>query len=151
MRIIEERPEVLQADELRFQAEGVLQLEGIPDRLAGRPEEEDEGDGDLRREQGIGQPCRAENNAFLHPDRRTRETDFLLVGRLELAQDDVAALDGVVHRRLGGLLALQDGFHLLLENFAALHEAAEAQALGIGRRPLLFNWWMATSTPGFFS
>ena len=46
--------------------EGVLQQHGLPERLGRRPEEEDERDRDLRRDQEVGQPGGAEDDAFFH-------------------------------------------------------------------------------------
>ena len=62
----EERAEVREPDELRFQAEGVLQLERIPNGLGRGPEEEHDGDRDLRRHQHVRQPRRPEQNPLFH-------------------------------------------------------------------------------------
>jgi hypothetical protein len=67
VRIREERGEIRQPHELRALAERVLQLERVPAGLDCRPEEKDERDRDLRRDQRVGQPGRAENDAFFHP------------------------------------------------------------------------------------
>src|SRR6185436_5969086 len=54
---------------------------------------------------------------------------------LEFRQDLVAPLHRVVQGGRGFLAAGKHRFHLLLDHFAALHEVAEAQALGArGRR-----------------
>src|SRR6185436_429562 len=54
---------------------------------------------------------------------------------LELPQDVVAALHRIVERGFGFLAAGEHRLHLLLDHLAALHEVAEAQALGVlGRR-----------------
>src|SRR5688572_24726452 len=69
------------------------------------------------------------------PARRARGR--LLVRRLELAQDLVAALDRVVQRYLCRLVAREHSFQLLLDHLAPLHEVAEAQPLGVRSRLLV--------------
>src|SRR6185503_7350701 len=63
--------EIPQADEFGPEAERVLHLEREPHRLRRGPEEEHDGDRDLRREQRVRQPRRAENYALFHPARAT--------------------------------------------------------------------------------
>src|SRR3954471_2558767 len=65
----------------------------------------------------------------------TQPPSYLLVRRFELAQQLVAALDRLVERGLGVLLAGPHRFQLLVDDVADLHEVADAQALGVvGRR-----------------
>src|SRR5882672_862952 len=66
MRVAEELDEIAQAHELGAQAERVLHLERVPISLRGGPEEKNERDRDLRREQRIRQPLRPEDNALFH-------------------------------------------------------------------------------------
>src|SRR6185436_11863644 len=72
----EQRPEVLEADELGALAERVLQLERVPAGLHRGPEEEHDGDRDLRGHQRIRQPRRPENDPLFH--YRLLPTSYLL-------------------------------------------------------------------------
>src|SRR4051812_38538808 len=57
------------------------------------------------------------------------------VGALELAQQTVAAFDGMVERGLRRLLAAEGLFQLLVDRIADQHERAEPDALRVlGRR-----------------
>src|SRR5207249_5238519 len=58
--------EVAQPGELGADAEGILQLEGEPEGLRCRPEEKYDRDRDLRHEQRVRQPRRAEYDALFH-------------------------------------------------------------------------------------
>ena len=64
--LLEQRAVILEADEFRRQAERVLEQEGLPDRLRGRPVEEDEGNGELREDQQIGQQLVRKEGSFFH-------------------------------------------------------------------------------------
>src|SRR5678816_1084951 len=64
--------------------------------------------------------------------KTTRFSTGSVPGRgLELPQDFVAALHRIVERGLRVLAAGEHRLHLLLDHLAALHEVAEAQALGV--------------------
>src|SRR3546814_4266511 len=54
-RVGEEVDEVLEPDELGREPEGVLDQQRLVERLRGRPQEEDGGDGELRQDQQVGQ------------------------------------------------------------------------------------------------
>src|SRR5690606_2234331 len=60
----EQRLEVLEPDEARLEPEGVLHEEGLPECLARRPDEEDQGNGELRGEERVRQPGRTEPDAL---------------------------------------------------------------------------------------
>jgi hypothetical protein len=59
-------PVVLEPHEDQPEAEGILQEKGIVDGLGGRPEEEDERDRDLRRQEHVGQQLAIEDHAPVH-------------------------------------------------------------------------------------
>ena len=61
VRIVEQRNEVIQADELAGKAKGIDALQRVPQRFARRPDKKDNGDDELRRDQQIRQPARAEH------------------------------------------------------------------------------------------
>ena len=63
--VLPEPLEVLQADELGRRAERVLGLEALVERLSRGPEEEDQDDGHLRRDQRPGQPPAPEPDPLL--------------------------------------------------------------------------------------
>ena len=76
VRVVEQRREVVEPDELGLRAERVLHQQRLVERLRRRPEEEDERDRDLRRDQRVRQPRRAEDDALFHAivaGRRRRE------------------------------------------------------------------------------
>ncbi len=58
--------EVVEPDELQAAAERILDEHRLVDRLARRPEEEHDRDGDLRQDQRVGQPPRPEADALFH-------------------------------------------------------------------------------------
>ena len=60
VRIVEQRNEVIQADELAGKAKGIDALQRVPQRFACGPDKENQRDNQLRRDQHIGQPARAE-------------------------------------------------------------------------------------------
>ena len=95
----------------------------------------DEQPRDLRREEGVRQPLRLEDDALFHGGSA-------FVSGLELAKDLVAAAHRLVERGLGLLLAGERALDFLLDRLAALHEVAETQALGC---------FTAMSAPGFLS
>src|SRR5215471_11440940 len=80
-------------------------------------------------------PLAGERNMRERNTRRIDNGSALLVRGFELAQQLVAALDRIVERGLGVLLAAPHGFQLLVLDVADLDEVADAQALGVlGRR-----------------
>ena len=124
---------------------GVLDEHRLLDRLRRRPEEEDQRDRDLRRDQQIGQQLGPKDDALVHgagtekarPPRRRGGLPaiVLLVRALEVGKQLVAALDRRVERLLRRLLAGPHRLELLVDHVADLDEIADAQALGIvGRR-----------------
>src|SRR5262249_13540574 len=62
----EQRLVVLHADEFGDEAERIFAQEGLPDRLARRPVEEDNGDDELRKQQEIGQQLVIEDGGLFH-------------------------------------------------------------------------------------
>ena len=62
-RIGEELLEIREPDELARRAERVLALRGLPERFAGRPQEEQQRDRELRRDQQIGQQARCRSGS----------------------------------------------------------------------------------------
>jgi len=64
--VVEDLDEVLEPDELGREAEGVLHQHRLPERLARRPDEEDERHRDLRQHQQIGQQGVAEVDPLQH-------------------------------------------------------------------------------------
>ena len=147
--------EIVEPDELGVAAEGVLDQHRLPDRLARRPEEEDQRDDDLRRHQKVGQPSFVEGDALFH--RRPRDCRRLPVAmKLALPR---ASGRGAAFRRLYLLAASKSRssslprftasssaalafflpdhtvLQLLVDDVADLHEVADAQALRVlGRR-----------------
>ena len=59
--VVEQRGEVVQANKLAGQPERVDALYRVPQRFARRPDKEDNGDDQLRRDQKIGQPAGTEH------------------------------------------------------------------------------------------
>jgi hypothetical protein len=64
--IVDQGPEVVQADELDARAEGVLLQHAVVQRLRCRPEEEHQDDGHLRCDQHPGQPPALEADALFY-------------------------------------------------------------------------------------
>ena len=64
--VAEEILEVLEPDELRIGAEGILHQQRLIQRLRRRQEEEDERDDELRRDQRVRQPARLETGSLFH-------------------------------------------------------------------------------------
>lgn len=60
VRIVEQRNKVIEADELAGKAKGIDALQRVPQRFACGPDKENQRDNQLRRDQHIGQPARAE-------------------------------------------------------------------------------------------
>jgi hypothetical protein len=109
--VVEQVAKFSKADELRRQAEGVLQLEGLPDRLAAGQKKKMIVIASCGASSSIGQPRRAEiDDALFHGGTAGRRPgraggrSALTCWPLELAQHLVAALDGVVERLLGDFL-----------------------------------------------
>src|SRR3546814_13539819 len=66
----EEVDEVLEPDELGGEPEGVLDQQRLVERLRGRPQEEDGGDGELWQDQQVGQGRGPEDDALFHESYR---------------------------------------------------------------------------------
>src|SRR5882757_959185 len=73
---------------------------------------------------------------FARNDGGEGATSPVRIGALELAQQAVATLDGIVHRGLCGALAGEDLLELVLDHIANQHERAEPDALRIVGRLL---------------
>src|SRR5690606_32260115 len=154
--LAEQLGEVGQPDELGGQAEGVLQLHGLPHGLAGGQEEEHQRDGDLRRQQQVGQGLVPEYDAFFHGDK-SQERRWRRAGRrrlwcrgapaadcrrprgllgafLEFLEQFVAARDHDFQAILGGRLARHDALDFLVFDFADLRQEAQPQAARLGGR-----------------
>ena len=69
LRLGEQRDVVFKPDEFGHQAERVLAQERLPDRLARRPVEENDGDDELREQQQVGQQLAVEDGGFFHSPR----------------------------------------------------------------------------------
>src|SRR6185436_8056329 len=90
-------------------------------------------DGCLRPDEGPGQPARAKDDPLLS---RHGARGSGLVRGLESFELLVAALDGLVERFLGALLAAPDLLELLVDDGADLQEVAEPDAARlVGRLP----------------
>jgi hypothetical protein len=70
--ILQHRLEVLEPDELHGETERVLEQRRHPNGLTCRPEEEHQSDGNLRREQQIGQQLMGEDDLAFHRGRSNR-------------------------------------------------------------------------------
>src|SRR5690606_39331232 len=149
---------IIEPDERRPKAKGILALKRGFQRLNGRPDEENQRDNQLGGQQKVRQQLVWKYGAFaLHgsshgrrvTDRaRRRCPSFelkkgpdwlwppitkLLVGRFKLAQDLVAAGNCGIQRFLCGLLTCEHGLELLVDQRTNLAQIAKANALGVGR------------------
>ena len=59
--VVKQRDEIIQADKLAGETKRIDALQRVPQRFARRPDKKDNGDNELRRDQQIGQPARAEH------------------------------------------------------------------------------------------
>ncbi len=97
--------------------------------LTGRPEEEDDGDRQLRGHQQVGQPPVLEDRPLHRPLRPP--APLLLVRRRELLQHAFDLATASSSPCLADFLPREDVLQLALDHVADLHEVAEPQALAV--------------------